>query len=76
MRVVADHREAAACGLQGEQNAGLQTVRVLVFVDKDMIEAAAYIVGDVGVGNHLRHVEKEIVVIGNVVPRRTLRRAP
>ena len=45
----------------------MQAVGVLVFVDKDVIEAAADVVGDGRVGHHLCPVEKEIVVIENVV---------
>ena len=39
--VVADHRQAAASGLERQQDRGLQAVRVLVLVDEDVIEAAA-----------------------------------
>ena len=46
LRVVANHGEATALRLQSQQDRGLQTVRVLIFVDEDMIEAAADIVGE------------------------------
>ena len=43
--IVADHRQAPAAGLQRQQDRGLQAVRVLVFVDQNVIEAAADVVG-------------------------------
>ena len=46
--VVADHGEAAAAGLQRQQDRGLQAVGVLVFVDQHVIEAAADVVGQAG----------------------------
>jgi hypothetical protein len=45
----------------------LQTVCVLVFIDEDMIETAADVVGNAGVGHHLRPVEKKVVVIEDVL---------
>jgi hypothetical protein len=44
----------------------MQTVRVLVFVDEDMIEAAADVVGDAGVGHHLRPVQKKVAEVEDV----------
>lgn len=45
----------------------MQTVRVLVFVDEDMIEAAADVVGDAGVGHHLRPVQKKVAEVEDVL---------
>jgi hypothetical protein len=39
LRVVADHGEAAAVGLERQQDRGLQAVGVLIFVDQHVIEA-------------------------------------
>ena len=36
--IVADDRQPAAIRLQLQQNVGLQPVRILVFIDQDMIE--------------------------------------
>lgn len=44
-RLVAHDRQATAAGLQREQDRGLQPVRVLIFVDQDMVEASADVVG-------------------------------
>ena len=49
--IVADHRQAAASGLQRQQDRGLQAVGVLVLVDQDVIEAAADVVGQAGVAD-------------------------
>ena len=67
MGVVADHRQAAASGLERQQDRGLQAVRVLILIDQDVIEAAADVVGQAGVADHLRPVEQEVVVIENVL---------
>ncbi len=65
--VVADDRQAAASGLERQQDRGLQAVRVLILVDEDVIEAAADVVGQAGVADHLRPVEQEVVVIEHVL---------
>ena len=65
--IVADHREAAAAGFQRQQDRGLQAVGVLVFVDQHVIEAAADVVGQGGVADHLRPVEQQVVVIEHVL---------
>jgi hypothetical protein len=68
LRIVADDGETRAVGLQRQQNRGLQAVGVLIFVDEDMIEAAADLGGEVPVGHHLRPVEDQIIVIENPLP--------
>ncbi|MEZ0103113.1 hypothetical protein ABIF25_006695 [Bradyrhizobium elkanii] len=68
LRVVADHGEPASCGLECEQDRGLQAVGVLIFVDHHMVEAAADLLGQRGVRHHLRPVEQEVVVIEHVLP--------
>ena len=45
----------------------MQAVGVLILVDQDVIEAAADVVGQAGVADHLRPVEQQIVVIENVL---------
>ena len=67
LRVVADDGQAAAAGLQRQQDRGLQAVGVLIFVDQDMIEAPADVVGEQRIADHLRPVEQEIVVIEDVL---------
>jgi hypothetical protein len=67
LRVVADHRQTAASWLQRQQNRRLQSVGVLIFIDEHVIEASADLVGDRGVGHHLRPVEQEVVVIEDVL---------
>ena len=67
MGVVADHCQAAASGLERQQDRGLQAVRVLILVDEDVIEAAADVVGQVRVSDHLGPIEQEVVVIEHVL---------
>ncbi len=67
LRVVADDGEAAPVALQRQQDRGLQPVGVLVFVDQHVIEAAADVLGDGRVGNHLCPVEQQVVVIEHVL---------
>jgi hypothetical protein len=45
----------------------LQSVRVLIFVDQHVVEAAADIVGQAGVPDHLRPVEEQIIVVEHVL---------
>ena len=45
----------------------MQPVRILVFIDQNMVEAAADIVGKSGVAHHLRPVEQQVVVIEDVL---------
>jgi hypothetical protein len=65
--IVTDDRQASASGLECQQDRGLQTVRILVLVDQDVVDAAADVIGRAGVAEHLRPVEQEIVLIENVL---------
>ena len=67
MGVGTDNRQAAAAGLESQQDGGLQTVGVLILVDQDVVEAPADVIGQAGVADHLRPVEQEVVVIENVL---------
>ena len=67
LRVVADHGEAAAVGLEPKQDCGLQPVRVLVLVDQHVLEAGAHIGGERRLRHHLRPVEQQVVVIEHVL---------
>ena len=67
LRVVADHGEAAPVGLQRQQDRGLQAVGVLVLVDQDVVEAAADLLGERRLGDHLRPVEQQVVVVEHVL---------
>ena len=65
--VVADDRQAAAAGLESQQDGGLQAVGVLILIDQHVVEAAADVIGQAGVADHLRPVEQEVVVIEHVL---------
>ncbi|SQH17216.1 Uncharacterised protein [Bordetella parapertussis] len=67
LRVVAHHGQAAAVGLHGQQDGGLQAVGVLVLVDQDMVEARADIGGQPRVAHHLGPVQQQVVVIEHVL---------
>ena len=67
LRIVADHGEAAALGLQRQQDRGLQAVGVLIFVDQHMVEAAADLGGQRRVAHGLRPVQQQVVVIEHVL---------
>ena len=45
----------------------MQAVRVLILVDEDMVEASADVVGKVGVANHLRPIEQQVVIVEHVL---------
>jgi len=66
LRVVADG-EALAAGLQRQQGRRLQPVGVLIFVDKDVVEAAADVLGEGRIAHRLRPVQQQVVVIEHVL---------
>ena len=67
LRVVADHGEAVAAGLQRQQDRRLQAVRILIFVDQDMVETAADVVGQRRIAHGLRPVQQQVVIIEHVL---------
>ena len=64
--VVADDRDAAAVGLQPEQDLRLQLVGVLVLVDQHVVEALADLGRKPRFGHHHPPVEQEVVVVEDV----------
>jgi hypothetical protein len=56
-------RQARAAGLQGQEDARLQPVGVLIFVDENMVEAFPNMGRQRRVADHLRPVEQQVVVI-------------
>ena len=67
LRVVADDSQARAIRLQRGEDRRLQAIGVLIFIDEDMVEARGKMRGDLGLARHLRPVEKQVVVIENVL---------
>ncbi len=67
MGIVTDHRQTPAARLHGHENGGLQAVGVLILVDQDMVEATADILCQFRVRHHLRPVEKQVIIIENVL---------
>jgi hypothetical protein len=65
--VVADDGQAVPVRLKAEQDRGLQTVRILIFVDQNMIKALCNIVGDGPIGHDLRPIKQQVVVIEHVL---------
>ena len=63
LRVVADHRQAAAVGLERVQDARLQPVGVLVLVDQHVLEARAQLARQRGVVEHVAPVQQQVVVV-------------
>ena len=63
LRVVAHRGEAAAVGLEREQDGRLQAVGVLVFVDQHVRVATAHVCCQCGLGHQLRPVEQQVVVV-------------
>jgi hypothetical protein len=66
LRVVADHGQAAAVGLHGQQDRGLQAVGVLVLVDQHVVERPPISAASAG-RHHLRPVEQQVVVIEHLL---------
>jgi hypothetical protein len=67
LRIVADHRQSATVRLDCQQDARLQRVGVLVFIDQHMREARTEFARDHGLGRHLRPVQKQVVVIEHLL---------
>jgi hypothetical protein len=65
--VVSHHGEAAAVGLHGQQDGGLQAVGVLVFIHQHVAEALAHVPGQRRFGHHLRPVEQKVVVVEHLL---------
>ena len=74
LRVVADHREAAAVGLQRLQDGRLQPVGVLVFVDQHVIEARADRRRQRRLGHRLLPVQQQVVVVEHLLLLLVVRR--
>src|SRR4029453_14582264 len=67
LRVVADDGEPLPARLQAQQNRRLESVRILVFINKDVVEPAADFFGKLGIAHHLRPAEQQVIVIENVL---------
>ena len=66
--VIPDHRQAGAIGFHAQQNGRLQPVAVLVLINQYMVEITADLGRQVRVGDHLRPIEQQIIVIEHVLP--------
>jgi len=67
LRVVADHGHAIARRLEAEEDARLERVGVLVFVDEHVVEARADVRRERRVAHHVRPVEQQVVVVEHVL---------
>src|SRR5580698_3278523 len=66
--IVTDNRQPDATGPESQKDRGLQSVRILVFVNQGVVETGADIIGEYGVADSLRPEEQEIIVIENMLP--------
>src|SRR5882672_8232239 len=67
LSIVADDCETPAARLERQQDGSLKTGGVLIFVDEDVIEPPADILGEPRIAHCLRPVEQEIVIIEDVL---------
>ena len=67
LRVIANDGQAAAAGRQRHEDRRLQAIGILIFIDQDVVEAVADVLGQLRLGNHLRPVEQQVVVIEHVL---------
>src|SRR6185295_19647905 len=67
LRVVADNSQTTPGWFQGQQDRGLQAVRILILIDQHMIETRRHVVRDRALDHHLSPVEEEIVIIQYVL---------
>ncbi len=68
LRVVADDGQAPSARSERQHDFALESVGVLVFVDQQMIESGGDLGRDRRLGQHLREIEKKIVVVEHVLP--------
>ena len=67
LRIVADHRYTMASGLHAHQDAGLQQVCILIFIDQDMVETTADFMRQGAVAHHMCPVKQQVIVIEHVL---------
>src|SRR5207253_10864462 len=67
LRVIADDGQPASAGLERQNDRSLEPVRVLVFIDEDMVEAVADLVGEARIAERLSPAEQEVVIIEHVL---------
>ena len=72
LRVVADHGDALAVGLERVEDVALQLVGVLVFVDQHVIEMRRHRLGDAVFAHHRVPVQQQVVEIEHAVLRLAL----
>jgi hypothetical protein len=65
--VIANDGQPASTRLEREDDRSLGSVRVLILIDKDMVEAATDIIGKAWLTDHLSPVEQEIIVIEHIL---------
>jgi hypothetical protein len=65
--IVADHHHAGAVRLHAAQDAGLQAVRVLVFVDQQVVEQRPQFRAQFRVARHLGTEQQQVVVVEDVL---------
>ena len=56
-----------AIGFHAQQDLRLQRVRVLVFVDQNMVEPLSHEPCQRGLTHHLRPIEQQIIVVEDVI---------
>ncbi len=76
MRVVADHHHPAPVRPQRHEDRCLQPVGVLIFVDQDVVEAAADVCGDLRLLQHRGEIEQQVVVVEHALALLGLRIGP
>jgi hypothetical protein len=65
--VISDNGQTVAVRLHTQENRCLQGVRVLVFVDEDVVESGSNFCRQARLLHHMAPIEKQIVVVEHVV---------
>src|SRR5437868_7748144 len=61
--VIADDGQPKSARLERENDRSLEPVGVLIFIDKDLVEAATVIIAKAWLADHLSPVEQKVIVI-------------
>lgn len=67
LRIISDHRHAAAIRLEKAKDRCLQGIGVLIFVDDDMVEQRGNLRGELGNAHHSGPIQEQVVEVEDLL---------